>query len=60
MIVLSIKRIWMKQKENPLTMAVLFALICYWAQAAVNINIPITAAIMWTLWGVSMAACRDE
>lgn len=60
MIVLSIKRIWMKQRENPLTMAVLFALICYWAQAAVNINIPIAASIMWTLWGVSMAACRNE
>lgn len=60
MMALSIKRIWSKQRENPLTMAVLFSLICYWAQAAVNINIPITAAIMWTLWGLSMAACRGE
>lgn len=58
MIAVSVKRIWQKQKDNPLAMAVMFALICYWMQAFVNINIPISAALMWTLWGLSMAACR--
>ena len=58
MIAASVKRIWKKQKDNPLAMAVMFALICYWMQAVVNINIPISAALMWTLWGLSMAACR--
>ena len=60
MIAASVKRIWQKQKDNPLAMAVMFVLICYWMQAFVNINIPISAALMWTLWGLSMAACRKS
>ncbi|MGI5947996.1 MAG: O-antigen ligase family protein [Lachnospiraceae bacterium] len=56
----TIKQLWQKQKENPMAMAVLFALICYWAQAVVNINIPISAALMWTLWGIAMASCREK
>lgn len=60
MIAASVKRIWQTQKDNPLAMAVMFALICYWMQAVVNINIPISAALMWTLWGLSMAACRKS
>ncbi|MFR8226529.1 MAG: O-antigen ligase family protein [Lachnospirales bacterium] len=56
----TIKQVWQKQKENPMAIAVLFALICYWAQAVVNINIPISAALMWTLWGIAMASCREK
>ncbi len=56
----TIKRVWKVQKKSPMAMAILFALLCYWTQAVVNINIPISAVIMWTLWGVVMAVCRKQ
>lgn len=46
--------------KSPVVMAVLFAIICYCAQAFVNINIPIAAPVMWTLIMVGNAACRKQ
>ena len=39
--------------NNPLAVAGLLAVLCYAAQAAVNINQPIAAPVMWTLLSVS-------
>ena len=52
----SIRRMW-KNRTNPYVMAILFALLCYWFQAAVNINQPITGPIVWILWGLGLSAC---
>ena len=38
-----------KKLDNPLAMAALFAVICYHAQAVVNINQPISTPVMWVL-----------
>ncbi len=54
----SIKR--MTRSKKPEVIAILFALLCYWFQAIVNINIPITAPIMWTLWGLGLSASRER
>ena len=41
-----------KRIENPIFMAILFAVFCYAAQAAVNINQPIATPVMWTLLSI--------
>lgn len=46
--------------KNPAVIAVIFGVICYCAQAFVNINIPIAAPVMWTLMMVANAACRKQ
>ena len=55
----SIRRMW-KNRTNPYVMAILFALLCYWFQATVNINQPITGPIVWTLWGLGLSACARK
>ena len=52
----SVRRMW-KNQANPYIMAILFALLCYWFQATVNINQPITGPIVWILWGLGLSAC---
>ena len=47
-------------KENPLLMAVLFGVLCYSAQALVNINQPIATPIMWTVLCIGLAKCREK
>ena len=49
-----------KSAKNPYVMAIVFALLCYWAQALVNINLPIVAPFMWTLLPMGLAAGREE
>lgn len=44
--------------QNPYIVALLFAVICYGAQAFVNINLPIAAPIMWMLLTVGVAGSR--
>lgn len=46
--------------KNPYVMAALFAVLCYGAQAFVNINLPITAPVMWTLLMLGLAGCEDR
>lgn len=50
-----------KEKLNqPLCVAALFAVLCYAFQAAVNINQPIAAPVMWTLLAVSVSKGMGE
>lgn len=46
-------------KKRPVMMAVIFALVCYGAQAAVNISVPIVAPIMMTLMMIGVAGAGD-
>lgn len=46
-------------KKRPELIAIAFAVICYGAQAAVNISVPIVAPIMLTLMMLGVAAVRD-
>lgn len=48
-----------RSAKNPYVMAIVFALLCYWAQALVNINLPIVAPFMWTLLPMGLAAGRE-
>ena len=45
--------------ENPLLVAISFSIICYGAQAVVNISVPIVAPIMLTLLMVGVTAARE-
>ena len=49
-------------KKNPVVMAIVFAIVCYGAQATVNISVPIVAPIMMTLLmvGVSVGSTADK
>jgi len=46
-------------KKRPELIAIVFAVICYGAQAAVNISVPIVAPIMLTLMMLGVAAVRS-
>ena len=45
---------------NPYVIAALFAMLCYGAQAVVNINLPIVTPVMWTLMMVGLSGCRGK
>lgn len=45
---------------NPYVMAALFAMLCYGAQAFVNINLPIVTPVMWTLMMVGLSGCQGS
>lgn len=47
-------------KNRPVFMAIVFSIICYGAQAAVNISVPIVAPVMMTLLMVGVAAAGNE
>lgn len=38
----------------------MFAVICYCAQAMVNLNLPITAPVMWGVMSMGVAYCRKD
>lgn len=46
-------------KKRPVMMALTFALVCYGAQATVNISVPIVAPIMMTLLMVGVSGSSD-
>lgn len=46
-------------KKKPAVLAIVFAIICYGAQAFVNISVPIVAPIMMTLLMMGLAAYRE-
>ena len=48
-----------KAGDNPYVVATAFAVVCYGAQAFVNINLPIATPVMWTLLMMGLAGCRD-
>ena len=43
----------------PWILGPLAAVVCYGAQALVNINLPIATPVMWTLLAVGLAVCRE-
>lgn len=47
-------------RKIPAVLAIVFALLCYGAQAAVNISVPIVSPIMMTLLMVGVAAGREN
>ena len=59
-LVTSVVRIIRKGKENPVILSIAMAVICYAAQAIVNISVPIVAPVMFALMAMGLAACRDE
>lgn len=46
--------------KTPAVAATLFAVVCYAAQALVNINLPIATPVMWTLVMVGLAGCNKK
>lgn len=48
-------RMAVRRNENAYSAGCLFAVLCYCAQALVNLNLPITAPIMWLMLSVGMA-----
>lgn len=53
-------RMAVKRNRNRYIVGCLFAVLCYDAQAFVNLNLPIATPMMWLLLSVGMAACREE
>jgi hypothetical protein len=47
-------------KNNPYIIATAFGIICYSTQAFVNLNLPITAPIVWLLLGIGSAKSIEE
>ena len=45
--------------KNSFLIAISFSVICYAAQAVVNISVPIVAPIMFTLLMIGVAAARQ-
>lgn len=62
LIITSIKEMICSSKKTPVLMAIVFAVLCYSAQATVNISVPIVSPIMMTLLmiGVSAAPSFNE
>ncbi len=56
----AVRNVVRKKLDNPAAVACMFAVLCYGAQAAVNINQPIAAPIMWTLLCVMTARKTDS
>ena len=56
----SIIHIIRKAKKCPFVMAVPIAVVCYCAQAFVNISVPIVAPIMFTLIMVGLSAVQND
>lgn len=50
----AVVQVMRKRRDNPLAVGALMAVLCYDFQAAVNINQPIAAPVMWTLLALSV------
>lgn len=48
-----------KAADRPLVMSIFFAVFCYQAQAVVNLNVPISAPVMWVLLAMGIAGSRN-
>lgn len=46
--------------KRPWVLAPLMAVVCYGAQALVNINLPIATPIMWMFLAIGIAMCREK
>ena len=54
----SVRQMGKRAEKQPVVIACLMAVLCYNAQALVNINLPIATPIMWMLLGIGLALCR--
>ena len=45
---------------KPYMMGIFFAIVCYSAQALVNINVPIATPIMWMMLSIGLASYEEE
>lgn len=55
-----IKKCFRQKVENPFMIALAFGIICYSAQAFVNLNLPIVTPIFWLLLGMGSAKSKEE
>ena len=46
--------------ESACVIGCLFAVVCYCAQALVNLNLPIATPVMWVLMSVGVASSRKK
>lgn len=46
--------------KHPCVIGCCVAVLCYSAQAAVNLNLPIATPMMWLMVSAGMAACREK
>lgn len=58
LLVSSVLQMIKRAGDNPYVVATAFAVVCYGAQAFVNINLPIATPIMWTLLMMGLAGSR--
>ena len=60
-LIVSVIREVLKKGENAsYIMAALFACLCYWVQASVNVTPPIVTPLMWTMVMFAVAACKNR
>lgn len=57
-LIISVVEIFRVSMKKPVLLSIVFAIICYGAQAAVNISVPIVAPIMMTLLMMGLAASK--
>ena len=55
-----IRTVVKKRIDKPFVVAALFACLCYWTQAFVNVTPPIVTPLMWTFVMFGAAACRER
>lgn len=56
----ALARCWKYRARNPYVVGCCFAVICYAAQAVVNLDLPIATPVMWLLVSVGMGSVRRE
>lgn len=56
----AITRMCRNVEAKPYIVGCLFAVICYIAQALVNLNLPIATPMMWLLLSIGMAGCKKD
>jgi hypothetical protein len=55
-----VKKCLCGKKRNPYTIAVAIGVVCYSAQAFVNLNLPITTPIFWLLMGIGASKSNEK
>lgn len=55
-----LKRCFSYNKKNPYVIAMAFGVLCYSAQAFVNLNLPIVTPVFWLLLGMGAAKSVEE
>lgn len=60
LLALSVREMIRRAKERPYVMAVVFAVVCYGAQAAVNISVPIVTPVMMTLLAMGVSVQEEK